>query len=493
MKKLSAFLDIHLSQDVEITNLVLDSRQVAKDTLFVAIQGHSVDGREFIATAIENGAAAVLSETNIAAEHLQVSFINHAPVIQFYELSKQLSAIAGRFYDEPSKKLTLIGVTGTNGKTTVSQLLAQWALLLGNTAAVMGTTGNGLVGQLEEAKNTTGSAIEIQAKLADFLAKGANFAAIEVSSHGLVQNRVEALKFSAGVFTNLSRDHLDYHQTMDNYAQAKKRLFSELETGVRVLNVDDPIGKEWLASMPEAIEVSLEPEYQAASKYWLKATSIRFTESGSVIEFSSSWGTGVFHSALIGKFNVANLLLAAATLLGLGYPLTRLTMTASRLHGVCGRMELIKEPGFPATLVDYAHTPDALEKALLAAREHCSGRLWCVFGCGGDRDRGKRPLMGKIANQLADFSIVTMDNPRTEEQDAIEADILQGITDMDRVAVIPHRQDAIEFAIDAAAADDVILIAGKGHEDYQIIGHKKQYFSDQKTVRNHLARRRESK
>lgn len=491
MKKLSTLLDINLAGDVEIAGLTLDSRQVTEGTLFIAIKGHVVDGREFISAAIEKGAVAILAEAGLPTEHLQIYFVNNVPVIQYYNLGCDLSKIAGDFYDDPSSKLRLVGITGTNGKTTISQLLAQWATLLGHTSAVMGTIGNGLLGRLSESKNTTGSAVEIQSQLAQFVAQDADFAAIEVSSHGLSQHRVEALHFDAAIFTNLSRDHLDYHHTMEAYGEAKKRLFTELDVGLRVLNVDDFCAKAWLKDLPPVIEVSVDPHYRPISSRWIKALSIHFTDRGTSIGFSSSWGDGIFHSELIGEFNVSNLLLAAATLLGLGYPLSELIITASRLKGVCGRMEVIKENGFPTVLVDYAHTPDALEKALLAAREHCKGRLWCVFGCGGDRDSGKRPLMGGIANRLADFVIVTMDNPRTEDPIKIEADILAGVGDRNTVALITNRQDAIEFAVGGAIEEDVILIAGKGHEDYQIIGNKMHYFSDQEVVRQYINRKRE--
>ena len=224
--------------------------------------------------------------------------------------------MAGQFYDNPSEKLTLVGVTGTNGKTTVSQLLAQWATLLGHKAAVMGTIGNGLLGQVKEAKNTTGSAVEVQENLADFVEKGADFASIEVSSHGLVQHRVEALKFKAAIFTNLSRDHLDYHETMEKYAEAKKRFFVDLAPELQIINADDPIGATWLNESPNSIAVSCHPNFHATSKQWLYATEIRFTHEGAVIEFVSSWGNGTLHSPLIGAFNVSNLLLATAVFIG---------------------------------------------------------------------------------------------------------------------------------------------------------------------------------
>lgn len=487
MKKLTALFNLSsLPADIEINELVLDSRKVKSGDLFVAVKGHQIDATNFIEQAILAGASAVIAETDVVDMHLNIEYRQQKPVIYYYNLSAKLSEIADKFYDSPSKKLTLVGVTGTNGKTTVSQLLAQWVQHLGGKSAVMGTIGNGLLGQVVEAKNTTGSAIEIQSSLASFVNQRADFAAIEVSSHGLVQHRVEALDFNTAIFTNLSRDHLDYHGTMEAYAQAKKRFFFELSSDLKILNVDDPIGAEWLKALPNAVAVSCEANYQANSKQWLNATSVRFTDEGTLIDFSSSWGNGTLNSPLIGAFNVSNLLLVMATLLSLGYSLESLIGSVSTLQGVCGRMEMIKVTGKPAIIVDYAHTPDALEKALVAAREHCNGKLWCVFGCGGDRDRGKRPLMAKVAEKLSDMVIVTTDNPRTEDPDKIEADIVAGFSNMDKVGLISDRAQAIEFAIQGAQNNDLILIAGKGHEDYQIVGNEVLHFSDQETAKFYL-------
>ncbi|AOF53948.1 UDP-N-acetylmuramoyl-L-alanyl-D-glutamate--2,6-diaminopimelate ligase [Rodentibacter caecimuris] len=487
MKKLTALFNLpSLPQDIEINELVLDSRKVKTGDLFVAIKGHQVDATCFIEQAILAGASAIVAETGSVDMHLSVVYQQQKPVIYYYNLSSNLSEIADKFYDSPSKKLTLVGVTGTNGKTTVSQLLAQWVRHLGHKSAVMGTIGNGLLGQVVEAKNTTGSPIEIQSSLASFINASADFVAIEVSSHGLVQHRVEALDFNVAIFTNLSRDHLDYHGTMEDYTQAKKRFFFDLSPDLQILNADDPVGAEWLKSLPNGIAVSCEANFQPNSKQWLKAVSARFTHEGTIIDFTSSWGNGTLNSPLIGAFNVSNLLLAMATLLALGYSLESLINSVSTLQGVRGRMEMIKVEEKSAVIVDYAHTPDALEKALVAAREHCNGKLWCIFGCGGDRDRGKRPLMAKVAEQFADMVIVTTDNPRTEEPDQIEADIVSGFSNMDNVGLISDRAQAIEFAIQGAQKNDLILIAGKGHEDYQIVGNEILHFSDQETAEFYL-------
>lgn len=491
MTKLDALLGKSANiPEVELTEMVLDSRAVTQGCLFVAIKGHQVDGRRYIAQAIEHGASAVLAEVDCASQHLSLSVQQNVPIIYFYQLQQQLSQLAGAFYQHPSTRLSLVGVTGTNGKTTIAQLLAQWTQLLRHKSAVMGTIGNGILGQVKAATNTTGSAVEIQSSLADFVQQGVDFAAIEVSSHGLAQHRVEALTFQVGIFTNLSRDHLDYHLTMENYAEAKKRLFSELQTRYQVINADDPIGEQWLAELPDAVAVSCNVAFHPTQKHWLQATKINFTQQGAKIEFSSSWGGSTLHSKLIGAFNVSNLLLVLATMLRLGYPLAQLCNSVDQLKGVCGRMEMLSSPNPHAqgtAIVDYAHTPDALEKALQAARLHCQGTLYCVFGCGGDRDRGKRPLMAQIAEKFADKVIVTDDNPRTENPAQIMQDTLAGFEQPEAVQVIHSRKDAIETALQQMNPQDVLLIAGKGHESYQIIGTTKHHFSDQETVFNYFS------
>lgn len=500
MKRLLPFLP-ELPVWVELTSLnkmTLDSRQVEQGDLFIALKGHQVDGRQFIGQAIEKGAKLILSEADEGQteEELDSKFAKFnadrtaCKVISVPQLSQKLSAIAGSFYADPSQQLTLVGITGTNGKTTTAQLLAQWRNLLGGKSAVMGTIGNGLYGHTQEAVNTTGSAVEIQQNLANFIEQGADFCAMEVSSHGLAQYRAEALEFDVAIFTNLSRDHLDYHNTMEEYAAAKFRLFSELNSKQQVINADDETGREWLAKLPNAVVVSAQPNLVIEQKQWVQAKKVNYTLQGATIEFASSWGEGKLESRLIGAFNVSNLLTALAGLLVLGYDLQKLLETAPLLNGVSGRMECLvsqeNQAEMPMVIVDYAHTPDALEKALEAARLHCEGELWCVFGCGGDRDRGKRPLMARIAEQNADKVIVTDDNPRTEDPDVIFSDIMQGFKKPNKVQQMHVRQYAIETAIAQAEPKDVVLIAGKGHEDYQIIGTKKYHFSDQEWAKKFL-------
>ncbi|MEQ9860872.1 UDP-N-acetylmuramoyl-L-alanyl-D-glutamate--2,6-diaminopimelate ligase [Pectobacterium cacticida] len=474
---------VHGTPACALREMTLDSRVAAAGDLFVAVVGHETDGRRYIPQAIAQGVAAIVADAEGEAADGTIREIHGVPVVYLDKLNQRLSALAGRFYQQPAEKLQLIGVTGTNGKTTTTQLLAQWSQALGETSAVMGTVGNGLLGQAVPTKNTTGSAIDVQRALSQLVDQGATFAAMEVSSHGLIQHRVAALPFAAAVFTNLSRDHLDYHGNMESYEAAKWALFADHRVGQMIINADDEVGLRWLATLPDAVAVTMENNLVPGRRgRWLKATQINYHDNGASIVFDSSWGSGEIESRLMGAFNVSNMLLALATLLSLGYPLDKLVVTAAQLQPVCGRMEVFQAAGKPTVVVDYAHTPDALEKALEAVRLHCQGKLWCVFGCGGDRDTGKRPLMGGIAEQLADRVIVTDDNPRSETPQAIVADILSGLLDAGRVQVIHGRAEAVTSAILQAQENDVVLIAGKGHEDYQLVGHQRLDYSDRLTV-----------
>lgn len=469
--------------DIELTGMTLDSRQVRAGEMFVAVNGHAVDGRRFIPAAIEAGASLILAEADEITDNGTVASQNGVAIVYLYQLGQQLSAIARRFFGQPDEQLKLVAVTGTNGKTTISQLLAQWAEQLGYCAGVMGTTGNGLLQQLKPAVNTTGSAIEIQQVLAELVEDGASFAAMEVSSHGLVQGRVKALDFAASIFTNLSRDHLDYHGDMASYAAAKKMLFTNHSSGVAVINADDEVGREWLLTLPEAVAVVSDKSRlsgHAGRALWLE--QVEYSTRGVTVCFDSSWGGGQFTAPLVGSFNVMNLMLALATLLATGHALPRLIETAPKLQAVIGRMEVFQKPDKPMMVVDYAHTPDALEKALQALRVHCREKLWCIFGCGGDRDNGKRPMMAEIAERLADHIILTDDNPRSEDPTVIMEDMQAGLKQPDSAAVIHDRHAACKWALTHAGADDIVLVAGKGHEDYQILADRTIHYSDRETV-----------
>ncbi|MEZ6962165.1 MULTISPECIES: UDP-N-acetylmuramoyl-L-alanyl-D-glutamate--2,6-diaminopimelate ligase [unclassified Aeromonas] len=461
-----------------LTDIQLDSRRLGPGSLFIAIRGHQVDGRRFIEQAVAQGATAVVYEED--GEF--VAPATSIPCIGMADLPARLSELAGYFYDQPANKLQLVGITGTNGKSTTALLVANWRTLLGGKAGVMGTIGNGLFGDLIEAENTTGSAVQVQANLADLQAQGADLAAMEVSSHGLVQYRVAALPFAAAVFTNLSRDHLDYHGTMEAYGAAKELLLQLVDERHAVINRDDELGAQWLAKYPDAVAFSVHGPVENHPGRQLTAQQLDFHQQGFRARINSSWGDGVLSAPLLGRFNVSNVLAAMGVMLVLGYDFDALLATAPQLQPVTGRMECFGGGDAPLAVVDYAHTPDALEKALQALRVHCKGQLWCLVGCGGDRDRGKRPMMAAVAEQFADRVILTDDNPRTEDPARIMADMVAGLRDPATVPVEHDRVRAINLALGQASKQDIILVAGKGHEDYQIIGTDKRHYSDRETV-----------
>lgn len=487
MKALSELLSFlgfieYDQKDITIRHLQIDSREVNAGDAFIAIKGAKLDGREFIQEAIKNGAVAVFYHSD--KKH-QISDIKGVPIIHVADLDKKQIELATYFYDNPSSKLQVVGVTGTNGKTTITNLIAQWINLLQKSSSVIGTMGNGSLNQLVHAKNTTASACDIQKMLAEFVEQDITLTAMEVSSHGLVQDRVKGVQFDAVAFTNLTRDHLDFHGDMKAYEAAKWRLFSEFPSTQKIINADDPVGRKWLTKLPQAIAVSNNNIDLSHHQKWIKALNITYHSHNVIITFESSWGNGIIESRLMGGFNVNNLLIALATLLSLGYALDELLNVSSKLVAVKGRMEMIKRAPTVATVViDYAHTPDALKQALFSLKSHCDGDLWCIFGCGGDRDKGKRPLMAAMTEQYADHVIVTDDNPRTESSESIIADILTGFNNPSAIKTISNRQDAIYYALDNARANDIILVAGKGHETEQIIGHDVFYHSDYDVV-NH--------
>jgi len=469
--------------DLELTvnTLIIDSRKVQAGDCFVAVNGHALDGRRFISNALKSGATAVLKDADNQAEHGHIDYVDQVPIISFFGLNQALSALADNFYQSPSQQLKLIGVTGTNGKSTITQIIANWVTLLAGKAGVMGTIGNGLFDQLVEAENTTGSGLDVQAEIAKQLQQGAELCAMEVSSHGLIQGRVNALDFDVALFTNLTRDHLDYHGDMDAYADAKKILFQGAVKH-KILNVDDAYGLAWAQQWPDAIQFSVQQDLSANSGAFLYCNDLSFDTGGFSCELNTSWGQGTLQCSLIGQFNASNVVAACASLLALGYDFDALLRVAPKLTAVCGRMELFKQAGLAACVVDYAHTPDALEKALQALRVHCEGKLWCIYGCGGDRDTGKRPLMAQVAEQFADMAVITDDNPRTESAAAIVADMLAGLANPDTVEIIHDRRQAIHWAMSQSDHNDIILVAGKGHEDYQIIGVDKHHYSDRETI-----------
>jgi UDP-N-acetylmuramoyl-L-alanyl-D-glutamate--2,6-diaminopimelate ligase len=469
--------------DVLLSDLTLDSREVRPGAAFFACRGARHHGLEFAADVAQRGAAAILWETDASVAPPVIE----SPLV-FAEvpgLSRRASELADRFFGFPSRDLAVVGVTGTNGKTTCAWLLAQALTVVGRPAAYLGTLGSAFGGELVAGEMTTPDAVTVQRQLAAFRRRGARQVAMEVSSHGLAQGRVQAVRFDAAVFTNLTRDHLDFHGDMASYGAAKASLFERDAVRLRVFNVDDAFGGE-LAARPAFAGRIACSRHAAAPAPYLFARDIEYTGSGTAFTLESSFGTTRVATALLGEFNVDNVLAVLAVLLGSGVALHEAGAALAELRAPVGRLETFGGIGGPTVVVDYAHTPDALDKALAVLRRHCAGRLTVVFGCGGDRDRGKRPEMGAIAARRADRIVLTDDNPRSEDGARILADIEAGLG-AHPAEVIRDRRAAIERALAGATAGDVVLVAGKGHEDYQIIGSQKRFFSDQQVVRAWLA------
>ncbi|UTW46711.1 UDP-N-acetylmuramoyl-L-alanyl-D-glutamate--2,6-diaminopimelate ligase [bacterium SCSIO 12696] len=471
-------------QRIEVTAITADSRQVVPGGLFLACPGLSVDGREFVGQALAAGAAVVVAEANNLSDELSAE----PRVVAVTGLAQQLSAIAARFYGEPAEQVQLTGITGTNGKTTCSQLLAQLQQRLleqsgsDQQSGFIGTLGYGLVdGELLETGMTTPDAINTQQILSQLHHGGAASVAMEVSSHSLEQGRVAALPFHTAVFTNLSRDHLDYHGDMDSYLAAKARLFKQPGLKLAVLNGDDSASDVIAEQLPKSVTCYRFGIDNPAAD--VVASDVVLSEEGISAQVKTPWGDGELRSPLLAQFNLSNLLTVLTAACGQGWALDKVLAQISALTAVPGRMQLVNAQLaggvlHPAVVLDYAHTPDALEQALSGLRTHCCGRLWCVFGCGGDRDSGKRPQMGEVAARLADCPVVTSDNPRSENPDQIILDILAGMPESQAVRVAPDRAAAIREAIACADDEDCVLIAGKGHETYQEVQGKRLPFSD---------------
>jgi len=468
---------------IPVGQLRLDSRSVTEGDTFVAVIGCQNDGRIYIPMAIKQGASLVFAEANQSEEFKSIySEIDQEKIIWIENLRDQLSAIAANYYGHPSLELKNIAVTGTNGKTSCSYLIAKTLQKLHFECYLMGTLGIGCCGNLKESQNTTADAITLQAILRDALDSGAQFSSMEVSSHAIDQKRTEAIEFDIAIFTNLTRDHLDYHHTMENYGATKRKLFLYKNLKHAVLNMDDRFGRK-LAKDDEIIaskwltSINL-PTSGANLDRWIWAEDISYSLRGMHANIYTPWGSGKLDSPLIGQFNLSNLLLVIAALGAMLKDIDPVLKALKDVSAAEGRMQSFGGNKTPIAIVDYAHTPDALEKSLMAIREHCVGQIWCVFGCGGDRDTGKRPLMAEIAEKLANRVIVTQDNPRLENEDIIRKDIFEGFRKPEKVTYVSSRKEAIETAISQANPNDAILIAGKGHEDYQIIGKIKHHHSD---------------
>lgn len=476
-----------LDLGASVSAITDDSRQVQPGAVFVAVRGGAADGHEFVSAACAAGAGLLLLENAPEGGSMPV------PWAVIEGLAALRSELAGRFYGKPSAALSVVATTGTNGKTSVAHYVAQLADRLQHRCGYMGTVGWGQTSALKAAALTTVDAFTLQQRLRDFVDDGCAMVSLEASSHALVQSRLQAVAIDVAVFTNLTRDHLDFHGSLAAYTAAKRKLFHWPGLRAVVTNLADPVGRDIAAAAAPDCAVlgygSGGAEQPATTKrlYW---TDLEFSGNGIRGRWTGSWGDAPFALPLLGSFAVENVAAAMGALLVLGLPFAEVVAAANQLTGVPGRMEPILVPGAPLVVVDYAHTPDALASALAALRDHTGARLIVVFGCGGDRDRGKRSQMGAIAVRNADVVYLTSDNPRSEEPDAILDDICQGVAETpDAIAEvhrIADRGTAIRSAIAAASMDDVVLVAGKGHEDYQEVGGVRLPFDDRALVRELL-------
>lgn len=461
--------------ECEVLGLQNDSRQVKVGDLFFAYPGFEQDGRLFIADAIERGAKAVVYEASHAFEKIQ--FDDSIVALPFSNIAQHLAEIASRFYNHPSDQLNMVGVTGTNGKTTIAFQLAQANTLLGKTTAYLGTLGEGCIGHISPLNNTTPDTLLLNRLFSNYLHAGVKQVCMEVSSHALAQKRVEGVHFDQAIFTNLSHDHLDFHHTLDNYAQAKSLLFANPTLKWALINEDDPFSSRMkeaiVSSSCQVIGYGLEKNALVYPKKW------KVDLSGTLLEIVSPWGKSKFSIKALGMFNIYNTLAIFSSLMASDFSLSQVSSIMEKLEAAPGRMQVVASD--PCVIVDYAHTPDALANVLRTLQAVKKGRLLVVFGCGGDRDKSKRPMMGKIASELSDLSIITSDNPRHEEPDKIIDDIEKGMNQTHFREV--DRKKAIEKALNLAQKNDIIVIAGKGHETYQQIGSERYPFSDEGIVR----------
>lgn len=453
--------------DVAVRGITEDSRRAAPGDLFVAVHGAAADGHAHAAAAVAGGAVAVVAERAIG----DVS----VPVVVVPELRTRRGALAARFHGHPGERLFCVGVTGTNGKTSIAHYLADLASRLDRPAGYLGTIGWGRIDALQPARLTTEDPITVQQRLAALVQQGCRWAVLEVSSHALAQERISDVPFRAAVFANLSRDHLDYHPSLEDYAAAKARLFQWPGLELAVLNVDDPFGQELRRSLPAGVACLGYGRGPDADVRW---SGLEFSSGAAAGTWHTPWGEAPLWLPVQAEFSVANMAAALAVLCHAGVALEAVVQAARTLRGVPGRMERFTAPGAATLVVDFAHTPDALEQVLIALRPATRGKLVCVFGCGGDRDKGKRPLMAAAAERHADELWLTSDNPRSEDPLRIIDDMRAGLRGRVAARGCANRREAVEAALAAAGPGDTVLVAGKGHEDYQEIDGLKHPFSD---------------
>lgn len=478
-------------KDVDVTGISLDSRQVQTGWLFLSLALDKEQRLQYLQQALSAGATSILfdGEHVLSAEELSVltEFAVHAYPVN--ALLDKAGEIAARFYEHPSAKLTIIAITGTNGKTSVSQFIAQALESLGHACGVIGTLGVGRADSLQTTGMTTPDPVTLQALLADFCQQNIDYVVLEASSHALAQGRLNSVAIDVAVLTNLSRDHLDYHKNMDDYTAAKARLFSFPTIKTAVINSADSFGQQLLVELAGRDDVALityssQPNVTAT----ICAADIQTNKDGLNFNIISEQGSDAIQTPLLGRFNVDNLLATLAGLLAINIPFEQAISSITQCHAVAGRMQVYGGDTLPQVVVDFAHTPDALTQVLQSLRAHTpnNGLLWCVFGCGGDRDQGKRALMGRSAELNADRVVLTDDNPRSEGNAVIIHDILSGVSEPNKVHIEANRQLAITHAVSSATLRDVVLVAGKGHEQYQEIAGTKHPFNDAKAVINAL-------
>lgn len=482
---LDGFVNNSSVPDVIVNGLSTDSRKIKPHYMFVVQTVYGQSNAAYINDAVRNGAIVIIADADLLPD----AFLCPVPVIMIKDLNKKAGEIASRFYGNPSGDMSVIGITGTNGKSTISHLLAQaFTNPKRGKCGLIGTLGYGPFDRLTPGANTTPEAVTLQSLLAEMYCENIRQTVIEVSSHGLDQYRVAGVKFDMAVLTNMSRDHLDYHTTFENYAIAKQRLFTEYPIGKAVVNIDDQFGIRLIKKLPATVKsvgytLEKNKKNEFSDRLPVVSGAIRNISLGEMsIDIESPWGAGLLTTKLFGRFNAYNLLAALSVLCMSDIRFEDAIKLLSQYKNISGRMECFTTGKSPYVVVDYAHTPDALEQVLSVLRSICTGKLFCVFGCGGDRDKGKRPEMGTIVNRYADSIILTNDNPRYENPDVIIRDIAKGISRDSSVVIEPDRASAIRNAIMSASGPDIILVAGKGHEDYQEISGIRIPFSDQKIV-----------
>jgi len=460
--------------DIDIKNIQTDSRKVSEGELFIAIAGHTVDGHDFIEQAIKNGASAILSEK-------EMNGFPGVPFVIVNDTRRAMALVSSCFFSNPSKDMTMIGITGTNGKTTTTNLIDHIFTKVGFKTGLIGTIHNKIGDTFEEAINTTPESLELQRLLYRMKQKNVTHVIMEVSSHSLVEGRVHGVDFDSALFTNLTQDHLDFHRTMEEYKQAKSLLFSQMgndltKMKISILNNDDDASDYYRMVSPCNVVT-----YGIHASSDFQATDIKIKPNGTSFSLTSPYGTHEIQTKLIGKFNVYNILAAIATCVTRGIDILEVISAIQNVKGVNGRFEPIDLGQNFSTIIDFAHTPDSLENVLSTISDFSTGSIYTIVGCGGDRDKTKRPIMASIAEKYSDFVILTSDNPRSENPTSILDDMEKGLKRTNYKKII-DRKEAIQYGITSANKNDVVLIAGKGHETYQIIGNEKMYFSDKETA-----------